>query len=102
VICAKKKKLLRRGYWSEITIPVLLLANDTAGMTQHEWKFVFEDRALLFVSKGIHVADACHTACSVRTGDIVETCYMGGELLLNPTGVGNSAMLAVYVPLESI
>jgi hypothetical protein len=35
-------------------------------------------------------------------GDIVETCYMRGELLLNPTGVGNSAMLAVLVALECI
>jgi hypothetical protein len=63
---------------------------------------VFEDRALLFVSNGIHIDAACYTACSVRTGDIVETCYLRVELLLNPTGVGNSAMLAVNVALESV
>jgi len=74
----------------------------TAGMTQHEWKCVFEDRALLFVSKGIHTDGACHTACSVHTGDSVETCYMQGELLLNPTGVSSSAMLAVHGALECI
>jgi hypothetical protein len=50
----------------------------------------------------IHIDYACHTACSVRTGDIVEMCYMRDELLLNPTGVGNSAMLAVNVALESV
>jgi hypothetical protein len=96
----KETELLGRGYWSEITRPVLPLANDTAEMTQHEWKCVFEDRAFLFVSKGIHIDDACHTACGVRTGGIVETCYMRGELLLNPTGVGNSAMLVVHVELS--
>jgi len=55
-------------------------------MTQHEWKCYLKT-ALLFVSKGIHIDDAC----SVRNGDIVETCYMRGDLLLNPTGVGSSA-----------
>ena len=74
----------------------------TAGMTQHEWKCVFEDRALLFASKGIHIDGACHTVCSVRTGDIVETCYMRGELLLNPTGVSSSAMLAEHGALKCI
>jgi len=42
------------------------------------------------------------TACSVLTNDIVEMCYMRGELLLNPAAVGKRAMVAVHVALESI
>jgi len=49
---------LLRVCWSKIAIPVLPLANNTAGMTRHEWKCVFEDRTLLFLRKGIHLYDA--------------------------------------------